>query len=90
MNNDEHSASSQMDQNVDRPELNQEQSETQKVATDPSKLVDPLDLVYSGGFDGDPQEILGNPAVAPEMLSEGRDLRVDLFRETEEASPDSN
>ena len=49
---------------------------------------DPLKLVRTGGFDGDPQEILGNPAVAPEMLQEGRDLRPDLFREAEEASPD--
>lgn len=46
-------------------------------------------LVYSGGYDRDPQEILGNPAVAPEMLQEGRDLRTDLFREADEADPNS-
>ncbi|MBW4487376.1 MAG: hypothetical protein KME12_06260 [Trichocoleus desertorum ATA4-8-CV12] len=49
---------------------------------------DVLKLVRTGGFDGDPQEILGNPAVAPEMIQEGRDLRPDLFREADEASPD--
>ncbi|MBD2121495.1 hypothetical protein [Trichocoleus sp. FACHB-262] len=49
---------------------------------------DVLKLVRPGGFDGDPQEILGNPAVAPEMIQEGRDLRPDLFREPAEASPD--
>jgi len=51
---------------------------------------DVLNLVRTGGFDGDPQEILGNPAVAPEMIQEGRDLRTDLFREAEDASPDEN
>lgn len=80
----DHSTSSHDEQ--DKPD--HEQANPQKPTVDPSQLVDPLDLVYSGGFDGDPQEILGNPAVAPEMLSEGRDLRVDLFRETEEANPD--
>ncbi|MBD3881422.1 hypothetical protein IFO70_06610 [Phormidium tenue FACHB-886] len=50
-------------------------------------IVDVMDLVYAGGYDRDPQEILGNPAVAPEMLSDGRDLRPDLFREAEEAAP---
>lgn len=49
---------------------------------------DVLKLVRTGGFEGDPQEILGNPAVAPEMIQEGRDLRPDLFREADEASPD--
>lgn len=43
-----------------------------------------MDLVYTGGYDRGPQEILGNPAVAPPMLSEGRDLRVDIFKEAEE------
>nr|WP_290224886.1 hypothetical protein [Trichocoleus desertorum] len=49
---------------------------------------DVLKLVRTGGFEGDPQEILGNPAVAPEMIQEGRDLRPDLFREADEVSPD--
>ncbi|HCF29239.1 MAG TPA: hypothetical protein DEV81_19010 [Cyanobacteria bacterium UBA11049] len=56
-------------------------------STDSPETVDVMDLVYKGGFDRDPQEILGNPGVAPEMLQEGRDLRVDLFRESEEADP---
>ena len=55
--------------------------------TDEDNVVDVRDLVYKGGFSKDPQEILGNPAVAPQMLSEGRDLRVDIFREAEEAVP---
>ena len=69
---------------------NLEHNQTSKIDENKSKerIVDPRDLVYSGGFDRDPQEILGNPAVAPEMIQEGRDLRVDLFRETEEANPD--
>ena len=54
------------------------------------KTYDVLNLVRTGGFEGDPQEILGNPAVAPEMIQEGRDLRTDLFREAEDASPDEN
>jgi len=69
-------------------EQHQEGANPQKPAIDPSKVVDPRDLVYKGGFKGDPQEILGNPAVAPEMLSEGRDLRVDLFKDAEEANPE--
>lgn len=49
---------------------------------------DVLKLVRTGGFEGDPQELLGNPAVTPEMIQEGRDLRPDLYREADEASPD--
>jgi hypothetical protein len=60
-------------------QLNQE-----KPPVDESKVVDPMDLVYKGGYTKDPQEILGNPAVAPQMYTESRDLRVDIFREAEE------
>ncbi|MBD2465652.1 hypothetical protein H6G89_32185 [Oscillatoria sp. FACHB-1407] len=84
----EHSAFFNDNQNDNQDDQHQEQSEANKTAPDSPQIVDPLDLVYSGGFTGDPQEILGNPAVAPEMLSEGRDLRVDIFRDTEEATPD--
>lgn len=67
-----------------------EQNQSSKGSDRPQEVetYDPLKLVRPGGFDGDPQEIIGNPAVAPEMLQEGRDLRTDLFREAEEASPD--
>lgn len=61
--------------------------EADRSPVDPSQMVDVQDLVYKGGFDKDPQEILGNPAVAPEMLQEGRDLRVDLFKEAEDTVP---
>lgn len=35
-------------------------------------------LVYKGGYAGDPREIVENPAVAPEMLNQPGDLRQDL------------
>ncbi len=38
-------------------------------------------LVYKGGFTGDPREIVENPAVAPEMLNQPGDLRRDLNEE---------
>lgn len=38
-------------------------------------------LVYKGGFAGDPREIVENPAVAPEMLNQPGDLRQDLNEE---------
>lgn len=60
------------------------QHEAEKLPVDESKVVDPMDLVYKGGYTKDPQEILGNPAVAPQMYTESRDLRVDIFREAEE------
>jgi hypothetical protein len=72
-----------------------ERSEGEKNQSPPSgdrskevETYDVLKLVRTGGFEGDPQELLGNPAVAPEMIQEGRDLRPDLFREADEASPD--
>ncbi|WP_416673176.1 hypothetical protein [Egbenema bharatensis] len=52
------------------------------------KVVDTRDLVYKGGYTKDPQEILSNPAVAPQMYTEGRDLRTDIFREAEAATPE--
>jgi len=58
--------------------------------TDTSKTYDVMDLVSKGGYEGDPQEILGNPAVAPEMYQEGRDLRVDLYRDADEISADQD
>ncbi|MEP0871285.1 hypothetical protein NDA01_15860 [Trichocoleus desertorum AS-A10] len=68
----------------------EKQNQSSKGSDRPQEVetYDVLKLVRPGGFDGDPQEILGNPAVAPEMIQEGRDLRPDLFREAAEASPD--
>ena len=64
-----------------------DQHESSDRSSEPPNIIDPQDLVYKGGFSKDPQEILGNPAVAPQTLTEGRDLRVDLFRDAEEAEP---
>lgn len=36
-------------------------------------------LVSSGGFEGDPREIVENPAVTPEMLNEPGDQRIDVL-----------
>ena len=38
-------------------------------------------LVYKGGYTGNPREIVENPAVAPEMLNQPGDLRRDLNEE---------
>jgi hypothetical protein len=45
------------------------------------KIVDPMDLVYSGGTDRDPRELIENPAITPEMPNEPGDLRDDLLEE---------
>jgi hypothetical protein len=47
--------------------------------------IDPRDLVYRGGYSGNPREIIENPAVAPEMLEPApEDLRDDLMPKNEE------
>lgn len=56
------------------PESNDEPPKTQKI-------VDPMNLVYSGGYTGDPREIVENPAVTPEMPNEPGDLRADELSE---------
>ena len=76
------------DQHDKRSEGEQNQPHSASDRPKEVETYDVLKVVRTGGFEGDPQEILGNPAVAPEMLQEGRDLRPDLFREAEEASPD--
>lgn len=52
-------------------------------ATGDDQMMDPQDLVYSGGFVGNPREIVENPAVAPEMLNSPSPdfLRDDLVNE---------
>jgi hypothetical protein len=43
-------------------------------------IVDPRELVYAGGYVGDPREIVENPAVAPDMVEAApEDLRDDLM-----------
>jgi hypothetical protein len=44
--------------------------------------------VYGGGSSRDPRELLGNPAVAPSMLDDARDLRSDIFPEAEDPAAD--
>jgi hypothetical protein len=44
-------------------------------------VVNPNDLVYSGGTNKDPKELVENPAVTPEMLNEPGDLRADEMNE---------
>lgn len=73
--------------NPKRKDVNQPEGHERGQKDDSSKMMDPLDLVYSGGVDRDPQEIISNPAVAPQTLSDGRDLRVDLFKDPDEADP---
>lgn len=54
-----------------------------------SDIVNPAeDLVYKGGYAVDPVTLLGNPAVTPQTLSDGRDLRVDIFQDAEESTPE--
>lgn len=54
-----------------------------------SDIVNPAeDLVYKGGYTVDPVTLLGNPAVAPQTLSDARDLRADIFQDAEESTPD--
>lgn len=45
------------------------------------ETVDVMDLVYSGGTDKDPRELVENPAVTPQMLNEPGDLRSDELEE---------
>lgn len=45
------------------------------------RLMDPQDLVYRGGYQGNPREIVENPAVTPQMLNEPGDLRADELEE---------
>ncbi|WP_026098940.1 hypothetical protein [Kamptonema formosum] len=47
--------------------------ETLQPAVDPAE-----DLVYGGGYTGNPEEIVQNPAVSPRMYSTERELRGDL------------
>lgn len=44
--------------------------------------VDPRDLVRTGGIPDNPDEVLTNPAVAPQMINQGGEkLRSDLKEE---------
>lgn len=57
---------------------NPDQSE-QDIAEKAQPTVDAVEnLVSRGGYEGNPREIVQNPAVTPEMLNEPEDLRSDL------------
>lgn len=45
------------------------------------RVMDPRDLTYTGGFQGNAREIVENPAVTPQMLNEPGDLRADELEE---------
>ena len=50
--------------------------------TETKDLVDPRDLVRTSGIPENPEEVLSNPAVAPQMPDDSlRDLRGDLSKE---------
>ena len=50
--------------------------------TENQGLVDPRDLVRTSGIPENPEEVLSNPAVAPQMPDDSlRDLRGDLSKE---------
>jgi len=47
---------------------NQPDEATQEQQNDvDDRTVDPRDLVYKGGYQGNPRDIVENPAVAPQM-----------------------
>jgi hypothetical protein len=48
------------------------------------RAVDPMDLVYKGGFTGNAREIVDNPAVAPQMLNPPEYLRDDMLESGDE------
>jgi hypothetical protein len=59
----------------------QENKQTEPDSKEP-RIIDPLDLVYGGGYIGDPKEILSNPAVAPQMPDDAaNNLRDDFIRD---------
>lgn len=67
-----------MPKKPDKP--TQKENKQTEPNTSKPRVVDPLDLVYSGGYLGDPREILSNPAVAPQMLDDTPDNLRDDFR----------
>ncbi len=67
-----------MSKKPDKP-AEKENKQTEPDSSEP-RVVDPLDLVYSGGYVGDPREILSNPAVAPQMPDDTPDNLRDDFR----------
>ncbi len=72
--------------NPETPNLSTDQENTEDQSeTDLDSVlkdaVEPRDLVTKRGDIGDPNELLTNPAVVPQMLDDRRDLSDDLKRE---------
>jgi hypothetical protein len=83
--------------NDNAPELPSEKpdaAQTDSPQTDAPevRMADPLDLVYGGGYAGNPREIVENPAVAPQMLTinqgDADDLRDDMLPANDEDEQD--
>lgn len=61
-----------------QPESNQPAKEPAKSENKPP--TDSRELVYRGGYSGDPRELIENPAVTPELVEQApEDLRDDLM-----------
>ena len=46
-------------------------------------MFNPQDHVSKGGYTGNPRDIVGNPAVAPQTFDQVEELRDDLLAEPE-------
>lgn len=70
-----------MSESTERPSAQQPASEQPTQPAHPEEAtVDVRELVYRGGYSGNPREIVENPAVAPEMLEPApEDIRDDLM-----------
>lgn len=71
--------------NLEGPD-NPDNQENKQINTDTAKAdtADPIDLVNQQLEQQptiDPEEVVNNPAITPEMLNEGDSLRGDLTRE---------
>lgn len=77
MSQKKHNQMHNIDSKAEKPE------QTQKSNDDSSQIVNPAeDLVYKGGFNKDPQEIVSNPAVAPQTIDDTQKaLRGDLMKD---------
>lgn len=76
-----------MSESTERPSAQQPASErpTQPENQSADTPIDVRELVYRGGYSGNPREIVENPAVAPEMLEQApEDIRDDLMPKSDE------
>jgi hypothetical protein len=74
-----------MSDSSERPAVKQPESEHLSQPKPSEEPIDVRELVYRGGYSGDPREIVENPAVAPEMLEQApEDIRDDLMPKGEE------